>query len=193
MSQKTYDRLIHSHRGIIAGTMRDVILPAILGKETDGILYWIGKDLAREYPVATIDDLITLTEQLGMGTLKLRRHNATQHIWRLSGPIVEERLAVDKEETSFSLESGFLAQELEFQLGAITEAEVIEHRRSYVEILAQNDPKSDVDSERTELAEFITIQHPQSDEEQPVKKRRFRRHKKASKDSGKAKSEQTEK
>jgi hypothetical protein len=66
MSQKTYDRLIHSHRGLIAGTMRDVILPAILGKETDGILYWIGKDLAREYPVASLEDLIVLTEQLGM-------------------------------------------------------------------------------------------------------------------------------
>lgn len=161
MSQKTYDRLIHSHRGLIAGTMRDVILPVILGKETDGILYWIGKDLAREYPVASIEDLIVLTEQLGMGKLELRQQNSIQHVWRLSGPIVEERLAVDKEETSFSLEAGFLAQELEFQLSAVTEAEVIEHKHSYVEILAQNDPQSDAGSERTELAEFIEIEKPQ--------------------------------
>ena len=178
MSQKTYDRLIHSHRGLIAGTMRDVILPAILGKETDGILYWIGKDLAREYPVASLEDLIVLTEQLGMGKLELRQKNSIQHVWRLSGPIVEERLAVDKEETSFSLEAGFLAQELEFQLSAVTEAEVIEHKRSYVEILAQND----TESERTELAEFIEIEKPaskQASEADSQKGRHFRHKKQA--------------
>lgn len=182
MSQKTYDRLIHSHRGLIAGTMRDVILPAILGKETDGILYWIGKDLAREYPVASLEDLIVLTEQLGMGKLELRQKNSIQHVWRLSGPIVEERLAVDKEETSFSLEAGFLAQELEFQLSAVTEAEVIEHKRGYVEILAQNDPQSDTESERTELAEFIEIEKPaskQASEADSQKGRRFRHKKQA--------------
>lgn len=47
MSQKLYDELINSPQGLVNGTLRDVILPAILGKETDEMLYWIGKDLAR--------------------------------------------------------------------------------------------------------------------------------------------------
>ena len=55
MSQKLYNQLIAGHQGLGAGTMRDVILPAILGKETDEMLYWIGKDLARVYPVATAE------------------------------------------------------------------------------------------------------------------------------------------
>ena len=39
MSQKLYNQLIAGHQGLGAGTMRDVILPAILGKETDEMLY----------------------------------------------------------------------------------------------------------------------------------------------------------
>ena len=35
MSQKIYDRLINSHRGLQSGVIRDVLLPAILGDETD--------------------------------------------------------------------------------------------------------------------------------------------------------------
>lgn len=73
MSQKLYNQLIAGHQGLGAGTMRDVILPAILGKETDEMLYWIGKDLARVYPVATAEDLVYLTNQLGFGRLALRK------------------------------------------------------------------------------------------------------------------------
>ena len=58
MSQKLYNQLIAGHQGRGAGTMRDMILPAILGKETDEMLYWIGKDLARVYPVSTAEDLV---------------------------------------------------------------------------------------------------------------------------------------
>ena len=42
MSQKRYDQLLASHQGLMNGTLRDVILPSILGKEADDMLYWIG-------------------------------------------------------------------------------------------------------------------------------------------------------
>ena len=109
MTQTRYDHLINSHRGLGAATLRDIIIPALLGTETEGILYWIGKDLAREYPVATEEELIVLTNQLGMGELSLKKRSATQQIWELGGPIVDERLTLDKETTSFALEAGFLA------------------------------------------------------------------------------------
>lgn len=159
MSQAKYDQLINSPQGLVNGTMRDVILPAILGDETDGILYWIGKDLAREYPVASIDELILLTRQLGLGQLKLIRHNDTQHVWQLSGPIVEQRLAdSNPQQASFSLEAGFIAQELEFQLQTVSEAEITERHKKYVQILAQNDPQSDQQAANTEVATFIHLQ-----------------------------------
>ncbi|MDO4856060.1 MAG: YslB family protein [Limosilactobacillus gorillae] len=178
MTQTRYDHLINSHRGLGPATLRDVILPALLGKETEGILYWIGKDLAREYPVADLDELVALTAQLGMGDLTLKKATATQQFWELGGPIVDERLALDKETTSFSLEAGFLAQEIEFQLCTVTEADLQERGHHSVTFLVQNDPKDAADSERTELVEFIHPVMPTTTEEAPKKRGFFRRKKK---------------
>ena len=177
MSQERYDQLVNSKRGLIAGTMRDVLLPAILGDETDGILYWIGKDLARQYPVASDADLVTICAQLGMGDLKLVKKSDTQHIFQLSGPIVEERLAIQKEQTSFTLEAGFIAQQLEFRLQTVTEAEVSERRRKFVQILAQNDPTTLTDNEGSEMVKFIHIHQP--GESQPVDQKTRKRARKA--------------
>lgn len=160
MSQKLYNQLLQGHQGLAAGTMRDVILPAILGKETDEMLYWIGKDLARVYPVATSEDLIYLTNQLGFGRLVQRKKSNTSQIWRLTGPIVKERIQRNDEETSFGLECGFLAQEIEFQLGTVAESKVFDLHRDYVEILVQNDPRSSADNEHTEMVTFIDIDRP---------------------------------
>lgn len=157
MSQKRYDQLLTSHQGLINGTLRDVILPSILGKEADDMLYWIGKDLAREYPVATHDDLVILTHQLGLGDLQLERHSKTSQVWRLGGPIVAERIHRDEEQTSFGLELGFLAQEIEFQLGTVAEADLSDRHHDYVEITVQNDPQTDADNERSELVTFIHV------------------------------------
>lgn len=170
MTQTRYDHLINSHRGLGAATLRDIIIPALLGTETEGILYWIGKDLAREYPVATEEELIVLTNQLGMGELSLKKRSATQQIWELGGPIVDERLTLDKETTSFALEAGFLAQEIEFQLGSVAEAEVQERGLHTATFLVQNDPQDTSDAERTELVEFIHPQMPTTEE--PTSKKR---------------------
>ena len=159
MSQAKYDELISSPQGLMNGSLRHVILPAILGEETDGILYWIGKDLAREYPVASIDELILLTQQLGFGQLKLIRQSDTQHYFQLDGPLVEQRLNSGNEQpASFNLEAGFIAQELEFQLGKITEAEISERHKKYVQILAQNDPQASDQAANPELVTFIHLQ-----------------------------------
>lgn len=160
MSQKRYDELLHSKQGLINGSLRDVILPAILGKECDEMLYWIGKDLAREYPVATFDDLAILTHQLGLGDIKMERQSNTSRILRLGGPIVAERIHRDEEQTSFGLECGFLAQEFEFQLGTVAEAKIHEQRHDHVDILVQNDPQSGATDERSELANFIQVEAP---------------------------------
>ena len=144
MTQTRYNHLINSHRGLGAATLRDIIIPALLGTETEGILYWIGKDLAREYPVATEEELIVLTNQLGMGELSLKKRSATQQIWELGGPIVDERL--------------------------VAEAEVQERGRHTATFLVQNDPQDNSDSERTELVEFIHPQMPTTEE--PTSKKR---------------------
>lgn len=166
MSQKLYNQLLAGHQGLAAGTMRDVILPAILGKETDEMLYWIGKDLARVYPVASSEDLIYLTNQLGFGRLALRKKSNTTQLWRLAGVVVKERIQRNEEETSFGLECGFLAQEIELQLGTVAEAKIFDRHRDYVDILVQNDPRNIADKERSELVTFIDIDRPDTAEAQ---------------------------
>lgn len=167
MSQETYDRLIDSPRGFANASMRDVLIPLILGKETDGIMYWIGKDLAREYPVASPAEITTLAKQLGLGDLSCtRKRDTTQH-WQLRGAEVSDRLNIDdKGDTpSFSLEAGFLAQELQFQLGVTTEARIESVGRGTVELIVQSDPAND--EEEQELVTFIHLKdsnHPEEEE-----------------------------
>lgn len=178
MSQELYNSLLAGHQGITNGAMRDVILPAILGKEADEMLYWIGKDVAREFPVQTNDELILLTKQLGFGNLALKKKTATSQEWQLTGPIVRERIERRKEQTSFGLETGFLAQEIEFQVNSVAEAEIIERSKDTVTILVKNDPSSEADSERTELVTFI---HPSQSAPQPTESHQRRDRKRAKK------------
>lgn len=180
MTQKLYDQLIDSPRGMTAATMRDVILPLILGKETNGILYWIGKDLARQYPVQSIEDLTTLVGQLGLGTLALASNRGTTFTWKLSGPVVAERISLQKEHTSFTLEAGLIAKELEYQLGRVTEASVLEMKKDSVTIVAE------ADTEPGEV-ELVTFIQPRGAEDTTGKKRRLTRaEKKAAKQAAKA-------
>lgn len=169
MSQESYNRFINSKRGLISSTIRDVLLPAMLGKETNGISYWIGKDIAREYPVASIDDLIALTRQLGFGELSLRKNSKNQKLFRLAGPIVSERLAIDHDKVSFDLEAGFLAMEIEFQVGAAAEAEIVDRRRASIDIMVQHDPAGKED-EKAEIAQFIQIQGTDDSQEEDKEK-----------------------
>lgn len=37
--------------------IRDTLLPNVLGEEAPHILYWAGKELARKYPLETLDEL----------------------------------------------------------------------------------------------------------------------------------------
>lgn len=166
MSQQTYDRLINSPRGFANASMRDVLLPLILGKETDGILYWIGKDLARQYPVATPEEITQLAQQLGFGELTRTRQKRTTQNWQLRGAEVSDRLNVTAKEDqpSFTLEAGFLAQELQFQIGTTTEARVQSVGRGTVELIVQSDPAND--DEEQELVTFIHLQGSAEDQDQ---------------------------
>lgn len=156
MTQKLYDQLINSPRGMSTASMRDVLLPLILGQETDGILYWIGKDLARQFPVATPGDLSLLTHQLGLGDLRLTSSHNTTMTWELSGPVIAERLALQKEATSFTLEAGFLAKQVEFQTSKVTEATVLEKKKDTVVILTES--QAVTEEGEVELVTFIQPQ-----------------------------------
>lgn len=146
--------------------IRDVLLPLILGQETDGILYWIGKDLARQFPVATPTDLSLLTSQLGLGDLRLTSSHNTTMTWELSGPVIAERLALQKEATSFTLEAGFLAKQVEFQTSKVTEATVLEKKKDTVVILTES--QAVTEEGEVELVTFIQPQAAATPAAQPA-------------------------
>lgn len=105
--------------------LREVLLPSILGKETSTILYWGGKDLARKFPLETVDEIIHFFAQAGWGTLVIKDETKNELQLELSSPIIKERLQKKDNLTTFQLEAGFLAQQIESHRNVI--AECYEH------------------------------------------------------------------
>ncbi|WP_461240326.1 YslB family protein [Paucilactobacillus sp. N302-9] len=161
MTQSIYQQVSDNPAGMGQATLRDVLIPSILGKQTSGILYWAGKDLARQFPVAQLDEIPVIFKQLGFGELTLVKKNPKQQYWQLSGAIVNSRLSL--KDADFNLECGFLAQELEIQTNATTEAKIDDKKRSSLTILVQHDLKETVAD--ADPVKFINVVDDTQDED----------------------------
>lgn len=111
--------------------IREVLLPELLGKDTGEILYWAGKRLARKYPLANIDEIIDFFEQADWGTLSIKEESRKQLVLELSSQLISSRLK-NKTESTFQLEAGFLAQQIEFQKKVSAEAFEHPQKRSSI-------------------------------------------------------------
>lgn len=100
--------------------IREVLIPSILGKETSAILYWAGKDLARKYPLQSFDEIIDFFSKSGWGHLSTIKEGKSELQLELTSPLVAKRLAESKNST-FQLEAGFLAKQVEMQQEVISE------------------------------------------------------------------------
>lgn len=121
--------------------IRDALIPNLLGQETNEILYWAGKELARQYPLNNQQDTILFFKKAGFGTLTLDSRHKNKVIFRLSGFAVENRLAMVKQ-PSFNLEAGFLAEQIQQQESLYTEAIYeIKSKAKSVLITLQQDTK----------------------------------------------------
>lgn len=101
--------------------IREVLLPELLGKENASILYWAGKSLARKYPLETTEEIISFFAKAGWGTLTIVSEGKDELEFELTSPLIDARLSY-KEDCTFQLEAGFLAQQIEQQKKRITEA-----------------------------------------------------------------------
>jgi len=145
MTQSLYDQMIHSNTGLGQMMLRDVLLPSILGTETDGILYWAGKDIARQFPVDSDDKLISLFHQLSLGTLSLIKKNSKQQIWELAGDEIIDRSKLSH--ATFNFEAGLIAQQIEFQTNMVTEASVEVEKKKAIQITVYHDSSNQVTDE----------------------------------------------
>lgn len=92
--------------------LRYVSFPQFLGHEKDTLLYFIGRNLARNIHIEKIDDIIYIFKKFQWGNLELikdKKNNITFHLMadeivhRLKSPL----------ETDFKLEAGFIAEAIQ--------------------------------------------------------------------------------
>lgn len=121
--------------------IRDILIPNILGKDTDDILYWAGKELARKFPLSTIEDMIAFFKNASFGHLSFEKEKKNYMQFILSGSLVSSRFKASTD-PSFKLEAGFIAEQLQMQTSRYTEAaEEIDKKKQLIIITAQWDEK----------------------------------------------------
>ncbi|WP_433743508.1 YslB family protein [Falsibacillus pallidus] len=124
--------------------LREVLIPDLLGKETPDILYWAGKHLARKFPLLSDEEIQSFFLEAGWGHLRAVKQGKNSTEYELTSPAIQKRLEM-KEQSCFRLEAGFLAQQIQNQQKAITEAhEEVQRRQKKVHILVQWDQKDKI-------------------------------------------------
>lgn len=112
---------------------RSLLLPDLLGEDEDSVLYWAGRKIARQYPLHTTEEIIHFFHYAGWGDLTIDDQSKAQITFRLSSDIVSARIK-RLPDTPFTIEAGFLAEQIQEQLGFPSEAyqEVKTGRNKYV-------------------------------------------------------------
>ncbi|MCD5323775.1 MULTISPECIES: DUF2507 domain-containing protein [Pontibacillus] len=100
--------------------LRNQLLPDLLGKEKDTILYFMGKSLARKYPCHTIDEVGTFFGAMSWGVLSLEKEKKKEYKFTLSGDLTQKRLKY-KTPYNFRLEAGFIAEQVTLLQGVSAE------------------------------------------------------------------------
>jgi predicted hydrocarbon binding protein len=97
--------------------IRDHVLSTILGKHEDDILYWAGKELARKFPMFSMEEATTFFQEAGWGILSMEQQNKDEAFYVLTGDPEMLRM----EQRCFRLEAGFLAQQQQKLGGFLSE------------------------------------------------------------------------
>lgn len=136
--------------------IRDALLPEILGADNN-ILYWAGKRLARNFPIAKDEEIPVFFEQADWGELKRIKSKKDQQYFQLTGDVVKMRQKLNPR-SEFLLEAGFLAETIQNQLGFITEVVIDKKTHDSVTFLAQIDSKDAIDLDSVDERKPLTIE-----------------------------------
>ena len=117
--------------------LRNVLLPELLGDEIEPILYWAGRKLAKKYPCQTIEEMIDFFERAAWGELDKNGETKGKIKFELRSDFINARLK-DKSVYKFSLESGFIAEQIQnikgYTADALTEIKNGRDRRISIEV-----------------------------------------------------------
>lgn len=118
--------------------IRDHVLSSILGKHENDVLYWAGKELARKFPLFSIEEAHSFFEQAGWGTLSLEKENKDSATYVL---MVDQNI-LKTNQRCFRLEAGFLAEQTQKLNGFLTECyDEIDHKHGHVKFTVKWDIK----------------------------------------------------
>lgn len=92
--------------------LRYISLPELLGPESDTLLYFMGRNLARKLTFDTIEDIYHIFDQLGWGKLEIIKSKRQEIIFSLMSDAVVNRINATFE-TEFRMEAGFLAEAIQ--------------------------------------------------------------------------------
>ncbi|ARI76866.1 YslB family protein [Halobacillus mangrovi] len=117
--------------------MRYYTLPDFLGKDAPYMLYYMGKNIARQTDIYDFDDLYEFFQYMGWGELSLVKEKKKELIFHLTGHIIEKRLNQKLFTVDFRLECGFLAETLQKLTENTYECfEEINEKENYIELKA---------------------------------------------------------
>jgi|SRR5699024_453631 len=88
--------------------LRYISLPELFGSETNTLLYYTGKNLARKFELDSFEDLYYVFDKLGWGRLDFIKEKRRYLEFELMSDSIVHRLKAPIE-TEFRLEAGFLA------------------------------------------------------------------------------------
>ena len=97
--------------------IRDHVLPSVLGVHEGEILYWAGKELARKFPIFSIEEIPSFFIEAGWGTLTLVKSSKKESFYELA----DDENAIKVELRKFQLEAGFIAEQYQKLNGFLTE------------------------------------------------------------------------
>ncbi|MGG4265659.1 YslB family protein [Peribacillus simplex] len=124
--------------------IREVLLNDILGKDSNQILYWAGKQLARKFPLNSDQEVIEFFQSAGWGTLEIMKFTKNQMELSLTGEIISRRMDLHPD-CHFQLEAGFLAEQFTLQKKFLSEStEEIKRRAKKVIFTIQWDPRDQI-------------------------------------------------
>ncbi|WP_026906372.1 DUF2507 domain-containing protein [Paucisalibacillus globulus] len=109
--------------------LRYVSLPDVFGSESEALLYFMGRSLARKMEIKALSDIIYFFEKVGWGRLELFKEKSNKLEFHLLADAVVQRLSMPVD-VEFRLEAGFLAEAITIIKGV--ECECIEEVRKKI-------------------------------------------------------------
>lgn len=111
--------------------LRTKLLADLLGNENEMIQYYMGKNLARMYPCASIEDLGKFFSAIGWGNLQMINEKKKERQFELSGSIIQARFSYDTPYL-YKMEAGWIAEQLNQLTGEAWECTYKENKRKAI-------------------------------------------------------------